>query len=306
MEIIHSLENFKYKDKKVVVCLGNFDGVHIGHQKIIKAMIDEAKKRKAIPMLVTFDPHPTSIIKGVVSKKIITTLRYKMFLIKNLGVPVCFLIKFDEQFAQMEAQEFFYKVLLDYLHISAIVVGFNFRFGKAHAGNVEFLEKESKKNNIDFIAIEPVKVNGEVVSSSKVRDSIEKADFKNAEMFLGRRYAFGGRVVHGKHVGRTWGFPTANIIITNECIPPLGVYAVSVRVEESLFDGVANIGYTSLKSEEIVLEVYIFNFKEDLYNKDIEIFFVQKIRDEKHFENKEDLIAQIKEDCKQAEKIFSE
>ena len=234
----------------------------------------------------------------LIQKKIITTLRYKMFLIKNLEIPVCFLIKFDEQLSQMQAKEFFYKVLLDYLHISAIVVGFNFRFGKGHEGNVEFLEKESKKNNIDFIAIEPVKVNGEIVSSTKVRECIKKLDFKNLELLLGRKYAFGGRVTHGKHLGRTWGIPTANLSIASECLPPAGVYVSYTKVDEKLFKSVTNIAD--------VLETYLFNFQGDLYNKDIEIFFVKKIRDEMVFENKDALVEQIKKDCKEAEKTFSE
>ena len=304
MEIIHSLENFKYKDENVVICLGNFDGVHLGHQQIIKTMLKEAEANSAKGMVVTFDPHPTHVLPYSKPKKIITSLRHKMYLLQQLGVHISFFVKFDKDFSEMAAEEFFYKILLKSLNINTIVIGYNFHFGKNQAGDADFLRKICKKNNINFIVVDPVVLNNQAVSSSHIRDLIFQARFDEVSSLLGRDYSIFGKVEPGVGRGESLGFPTANIGMRGRSTPDCGVYAVKVRFNEKIYNAAANIGYfTKNNKKDIWLEVFIFDFNYNLYGKEIEVFFIKRIREERVFASDKELKEQIAGDCEEVKTI---
>lgn len=307
MEIIHNLEHFKYKDKKVVICIGNFDGVHFGHKEVINTMLDYAEKHSAVAMAVTFDPHPSTVISNKDQMKVITSIRHKMNLFNEMNVPICFLVKFNKIIADMSAEDFFYKILLQDLNINTIVVGFNFGFGKEKQGDINFLKEQCEKQGINFVSVSPVCINDEIVSSTKIRKYIKQGNFKQADLLLGREYSIIGKVVHSQGIGAQLGYPTANIKITNDCVPEYGVYAVKIKGldENKVLYGAANLGdVPTFHRKELFLEVYIFDFDEDIYNKEIEIIFVEKIRNEKDFGSKEELIEQIEKDCVKAKQIL--
>ena len=293
-----------YKKRNIVAAIGVFDGVHKGHQKILKKAVSVASALSMKALVITFHPHPRRIIDPDSKINFLTTTAHKSGLIKKIGVDFLLDLKFTRKLAEMKAEDFVRNVLMGKLNIKALVVGKNFLFGRGGEGNFRLLKNMGKRYGFNVFGIEPLRIKGIQVSSTKIRKAIEKGDLATASLMLGRPVSVLGTVVKGRKIGRRLGFPTANINPHHEAIPPGGVYAVDAKVRGKKYMGVLNIGIRptfDLKKEPSI-ELYIFKFKRDIYGKDVEVIFRYKIRDEKRFASSEALKDQIKKDIIRAGK----
>jgi riboflavin kinase/FMN adenylyltransferase len=312
---IKRLEDIKEPLKNTVLTIGNFDGVHFGHQKIIKEVVQSAKKQRGTSVVMTFDPHPAIFFNPEKEFHLLTLCDEKARIIEKLGVDILLCVKFDKTFANLEPEAFIKDILIERLRVKEIIIGPDYRFGKAKKGDIELLRREGKKYGFRVRVINPVKLKGEVISSTKIRSLIEKGDVKKAGLFLGRPYSIEGAVVKGTGRGSTiLGFPTANILSGAELIPKKGVYAVKVSLEEpfqekkkkeNLLDGVMNIGTNpTFGNQALTLEVHIMDFHEDILNRFIKVYFIERLRDEKKFPSAEALKKAIEQDIKEAKRLL--
>ena len=270
-----------------VVTIGIFDGVHKGHQKILKKVLREAKKSRLKSVVVTFDPHPVKVLSPGAQIPLLMSLDHRIRLIKKMGVDYCLVKKFTKEFSKLSPEEFIKGLLVDKLNLKVLVTGENFLFGFKEKGSSKLLKKLSRIYNFKFYSILPLKIKGEYVSSTRIRKLIEKGRLELAKKLLARPVTILGTVVKGKSLGRKLGFPTANIDPHHESIPPAGVYSVDVALGEKIYRGALNI------SSHKIIEVHILNFNRNIYGKDIEVIFKQKIRNEKKFKSLESLKRQI-------------
>ena len=307
MVILKGLSSDFLKKLKSVVCtLGVFDGIHLGHQKIIRKLVKEAKKLKSKSVILTFESHPMKTTHDS-SPLIITTLTQKEKIFREFKVDILIIINFNKRFADTTAEKFVEKILVKKLKIKKIIVGFDYLFGKNREGNIEFLKEEGKKYNFKVEVIKPVKVNNIVVSSTKIREFIVSGNLNMANKMLGRFYSVVGKVVRGEGRGKILGFPTANIEVFNESIPLGGVYIVNIKIGSKLYHGVCSISRPSfevLNPKNKILEVFIFNFKRNIYNKIVEVTFLKKIRKSICFSSVDELVKRINKDVKIAKKFF--
>lgn len=284
------------------LALGVFDGVHVGHQAVIARAVDAAKKHGGIAGVVTFDPHPIRVIAPAKAPSaLLATLDHKAHIIAELGVELLVPITFDEDFAAMEAAQFLDALLV--APVKTIAVGEDWRFGKGRHGDVEFLQSRSAESGFRLEAVAPVMIDGERVSSTRIRQAIRDGNLAAAATLLGRPYSVSGPVVPGKQLGRTIGFPTANIATGDAQLPPDGVWVVKTRLSDSrLVHGVANLGVrpTVGGSPARSLEVHLFDFSEDLYGKDLEVEFEEFLRPEMKFVDLDALKRQISLDAARA------
>jgi len=282
--------------KGVVISFGVFDGVHVGHQALIQCMLKQASGLGVETVILTFDPHPALSTLGTAPPSI-TTIEKKIELLKNQGINKVVVEDFNEEFSHLSPEEFVYDMLLGKFHAQEIVVGYDCAFGKNRAGDKWLLKELGGKYGIVVEIVEPYILNGEVVSSTRVRNSIQQGNLDLANTLLGRLYSISGTVVSGKGIGKKLGYATANLQTKNEVLPPSGVYAVKVHVSKQLFNGMLNMGIQpTLSDGEFRIEAHILDFEGKLYGHNIEIFFVKKIRDERVFASPEDLAEQIKKD----------
>lgn len=293
------------------VALGFFDGVHLGHVEIIKNAVAYAKEKKVKSVVVTFSNHPHTEITGQ-APKLLTTFEEKLDLIKSLGVDAVLALEFNSKVRRMSAQDYFTKILVESLNSRFISIGYDHKFGFNQEGSPEKLKEWGKKLGIEVKINSPVNVNDEPVSSTRIRKDISAGQVKAASKLLGRYYCFSGTVTQGLKRGTELGFPTANLMISSEIvIPAVGVYAGFAKIESETKDlpAVINIGYCPTfkdDTNEVKTEVHILDFqKKDLYGKKMKICFVERLRNEEKFNSKEELISQIKEDCKQGEKLLT-
>ncbi|MCX7793738.1 MAG: bifunctional riboflavin kinase/FAD synthetase [Thermodesulfovibrionales bacterium] len=313
---IKRLEDIKEPPSRTVLTIGNFDGVHIGHQKIIKEVVEKAKSIKGTSVLMTFDPHPQKFFHPEKELHLLTLCDEKARIIEKFGIQVLLCVKFDWSFASLEPEEFIKKILVDSLGVKEIIIGKDYRFGKAKRGDIELLKKEGKRYGFNVKIIPPVKIKGQTVSSTKIRALIKKGDVKKAMEFLGRPYSIEGTVISGAGRGsRILGYPTANILSGSELIPKNGVYAVRVGIEEyhtgrkgdqvTLLNGVMNIGTNpTFGNKDLSLEVHIIDFHQDILNKFIKVYFIERLRNEKKFGNPEALKRAIEKDIEQAKTLL--
>jgi len=281
------------------LALGVFDGVHTGHQKVIMNAVEKARIMNLTPTVVTFSKHPRALIQGA-SPALITPLEDKLQIFRELGVSVAVVLNFNLELAKMSAEEYLKNILQDCLGAKNISVGYNHKLGCDKRGTSDFLNEYGEKNNINISVLEPVKINDHVVSSSVIRGFIESGDVASALKFLGRPFKVKGEIVEGQHLGRKLGFPTANLLIDKEQILPLrGVYSGTVKLKRQEYNAVINVGRrpTVGNFEKDLVEAHILNFDEDVYGEFIEVFFLDRIRDEKKFESLDELKKQIKRDC---------
>ena len=288
------MKSIYIKDKKFIklpepVCaaIGNFDGVHLGHQKLI----EESKKHNLKSAVLTFYPHPSVFLKKIPNYPLVTPLEKKTDILSKMGIDYLIVIEFNEEIASMPKEEF-----IDALHqmnIKACVCGYDFTFGKKAEGNINDLEKEFEFYEIKKYILDDVRV-----SSTYIRELISLGNIEEANRLLGRQYSIRGNVIYGLQNGRIIGFPTANVDYKNFFLPKNGVYFVNVIVEGIPYLGMANIGHnpTIEYQDNIRLEVNIFGLDEDIYGENIEVYFIKRIRDEKRFKSKEELIKQLKND----------
>ncbi|MDQ8733311.1 bifunctional riboflavin kinase/FAD synthetase [Paenibacillus sp. LHD-38] len=294
-------------DKPLSIAIGHFDGVHRGHQNVIRQAVNEAKGSDMLSAVFTFDPHPKEVLgQGEQYYRCLTPLDIKTALFAELGVDLVFIMKFDPEFALVSPERFVDEVLRT-LRAKNVVVGFDFNFGHKGLGNSEAL-KQLGHPDISVHVIEPLFENGIKVSSTYIREALEQGDIELAELLLGRPYEVTGSVVHGDKRGRTIGFPTANLQINGPYITPrLGVYAITAWIGDKAYPGVMNFGLkpTFNKHELLpVMEAHLFDFDSDIYGEQLRLQFLSFIRSEKKFDSITELIEQIGSDSRQAKEIL--
>jgi len=291
--------------KDAILAIGIFDGVHIGHRRIINAAIREAKRRRKESVIITFDPHPSKVLKPHISVLSIMSTSHRLKLICALGADRCCVVKFDKKFSKLTPGDFAGKILASKFKASTVFIGSNFVFGKGNSGDALLLKKLGREYGFEVKVVPMVKVGRNVVSSTAIRSRIIGGKLSEAARMLGRPVSIYGTVVSGKKRGRLLGYPTANIDPHHEAIPPAGVYAVWVRRGNRRYGGALFIGRRSTFGEkEAVIEVHIFDFHEFIYREDIEVEFVKRLRGARKFTDHVKLIEQIKRDDILARKIL--
>jgi riboflavin kinase/FMN adenylyltransferase len=306
MEILRSISDLSRLPGPLFVAIGVFDGVHLGHQAVISTSAEHARATNGTPVVVTFDPHPEKVLRPEAAPHLLTATRHKIALIRDLGVEHLLIIPFDKQFAATEPEDFVQQLVKHSKPLREICVGHQWSFGKNRRGNLELLKKLGAKFDFNVVGIPPVTVNGEVVSSTRVRQALEVGDLGKAATMLGREYTILGTVVRGDNLGKKIGFPTANLSAHNEQFPPNGVYFAEAKLDGIIYPGVVNLGYRPTvvtgRSERI-LEIHFFDFERDIYGKDLELRFIRYLRPEKKFESVEALVRQIDLDVKLAREL---
>src|SRR5882672_1237801 len=298
MEILRSIPELSRLPGPLFLAIGVFDGMHLGHQAVISTSAEHARSVNGTPVVVTFDPHPEKILRPATAPHLLTSTQHKIGLIRDLGVGHLLIIAFDKQFAATEPEDFVKQLVKHSKPLREICVGHEWSFGKNRRGNLDLLKKLGANSNFDVVGIPPVRINGAVVSSTAIRQAIEKGDFAKAVEMLGREYTILGTVTRGDNLGKKIGFPTANLSAHSEQFPPNGVYAAEARIDGDLHRGVINLGIrptvSSGKSER-VLEIHLFDFNRDIYGRDVEVRFLTFLRPEKKFENLDALVHQIRQ-----------
>ena len=290
------------------LAIGNFDGIHIGHQFIIKRLINLSNEMHAIPTIMTFSPHPRQFFSVELDNFNIISNNLKTRLLKKLGVKYLIILDFNKTIASLSPEEFIKIILVRKLKIKNLVVGYDFKFGKDRKGNVELLKNQSLIHNFTVNVIEQVKLKetSEIYSSSVIRKYIQEGNFEKVKLCLGRNWSMDGVVVTGKKRASKMNFPTANIIPPNLIYPKKGVYVVRTLYEGTFLEGIANFGIRpTIDGKKLLLEVHLFNFKSNLYGKDLTVEFLAFIRDEQKFENINKLKQQIHNDIQIAKNYHS-
>ena len=307
MDVIRGLDKIPSKYECSVVTIGNFDGIHIAHQGLLRKVVEEAADRKCSSVVLTFEPHPQKVLHPERRPfYLLTTLEEKLKLIEGLGIDAVILIEFTPEFSKTSAEQFVRGILWDRLHLEKLIIGHDTAFGNRKTGNETFLRSMGEKLGFDVDAIEGVQVEGILVSSTSIRHALQEGDVRRAMQLLGRPYNLRGPVVKGYRRGSEIGVPTANIASEKELIPARGVYAVTAEMEGRRHPGVLNIGYSpTFGDNRLTVEVHLLDFpREELYGKPIEVFFIDRIRDEVKFENPQQLVRQIERDIERARELL--
>lgn len=297
------------KNKNTVLTIGTFDGIHLGHSQIIDKVKEIALGKNSRTFFITFDPHPRKVISQKNDLKLLTSLNEKIEVLEKHSIDGLFIIEFTREFSRLSSTEFFLEYIIGTVGISDIVIGFDHHFGKDRTGDIETVKELGERYGFDVTVVEPYMVDGETVSSTKIRSALISGDVAKANRFLGRYYSFSGKVVKGDMRGRKLGFPTANLEMTenDKLLPALGIYAVEVIIGGKKHHGLLSIGKrpTFHNSGHIVPEVFIFEFNENIYDEIIKINFVERIREERKYSDAEELIKQMKLDKLEGQKIFN-
>ena len=306
MEVIRGLINVRGKHRGAIVTIGNFDGVHKGHQSILKEVRARADKLNVPAMLICFEPQPKEFFDLYDAPARLTRFREKVDLLSDQGIDYVYCVKFDEKARTMTAVEFV-RILVEEIGISALYVGDDFRFGFDRSGDFQYLQDIGKTHHFDVINMYTISYDNERVSSTRIRECLAQGDFKLAESLLGYAYSISGKVIYGRQIGRTLGVPTANIQLNRYVAPITGVFAVEMLFDGQVFPGVANVGVRPTIDDHTlkpILEVHLFDFSEDIYGKTAKVVFRQKIREEKKFTGIEALKAAIMNDIEDAKTFF--
>ena len=298
MRIFDNLKSYS-SEKKSILTIGTFDGVHIGHNKILKKLVKEAKKQKLSSLIITFFPHPRMILKNSHGIKMIDTMDEKIHLLEKIGVDNLIIHPFDENFAKIRAKEFVEKILVKKLKIKEIIIGYDHRFGKDREASVDDLKIFGLQNKFTVSEIPAQEIDSIAISSTKIRDAILNGEIEKCNEFLGRNFMLTGKVVYGEGLGKKINFPTANIEIKEayKIIPKDGVYLVRTILNSIIYHGMMNIGVRpTIGGKNKSLEIHFFNFKDNIYNKTISIEIINKIRDEEKFSSIDKLKIQLEKD----------
>ena len=302
MKIYNNLK-INNKHKNSVVAIGNFDGLHIGHKKVLTQAKQKAKKNNLQFGLITFEPMPVMFFNSKIKNHRINSIKQKEDQLKKLGLDFIIILKFDKLFSSLSAEQFIKKIIFSKIRSKYLYVSKNFKFGKKRKGNINTLKKFQDIFGFKTIITNPLKNLKKTISSSLIRKSISLGKIKEANKFLNRKWCVIGKVIKGEKRGRKIGFPTCNLKLSNYTIPKLGVYSVTVETNSFKKSGIANIGYRpTFNGQNLLLEVNIFGINKNLYNKEIRVNFINFIRPEKKFKGLEQLKKQIKIDIIQAKK----
>jgi riboflavin kinase/FMN adenylyltransferase len=307
LKVIRGIESLAAKFRKPVITIGNFDGVHLGHQKIFQAVVQNSKIAQGTAVAVTFEPHPVRLIAPERGVKILTPFKEKARLIGKMGINVLLCIDFNTEFSSLKPEEFIHSILVDKLNAVHVIVGHHYRFGRGKKGTTEFLRRQGKKYGFKVNIIRNKRMFNSVVSSSRLRSLLLRGRVCEASALLGRSYHIEGTVVSGAGRGaRMLDTPTANLTTPNELVPKDGVYVVKVMLNGKVHDGVANIGKNpTFGGNKLSYEAHLFNYKGDLRGKHIRLYFIDRLRDERAFESPEKLRLQIAKDIETAKFILS-
>lgn len=299
MRVLRSVEALSTLDGPVVLCAGVFDGVHLGHQSVILRAMELARDAGATLVVMTFDPHPARVLRPGSSPRLLTSLPHKERLLAAFGVGVLLVVRFDQDFAAKLPEEFIGELSSACQDLRCICIGHDWAFGKGRRGNSELLRTLGSELGFSVEQVAPALIDGDPVSSTRIRHAIQNGDFEGAQLLLGRPYTILGTVERGRQLGRTLGFPTANFRAHNEQFPPNGVYAVRCDVGGEVCNGVANIGLrptVEADAQKRKLEVHLLDWDQDLYGQDLEVTFVKFLRPEQKFDDVGALADQIARD----------
>lgn len=301
MRIVRGIKNIAERFPNPVLTLGNFDGVHLGHQAIFSRVVERARAIGGTSIAFTFEPHPLKVLAPERSPRLLNTFHGKMKLFSKAGLDVVICANFTRIFADQHPENFAREVLHEKIGVCEVYVGYDYAFGKGREGSINSLKNMGKGYGFAVGVVDAIHVNSMIVSSSSIRDLIAAGKVEEAATMLGRHYSIEGEVVHGAHRGTTLGFPTANIQTANELVPAHGVYAVLVSIDDVLLKGVASIGIRpTFDGGPVLIEVHLLSFQGELYGKQVEVSFVQRIRGEQKFTDSAALVRQIRRDVHDA------
>ena len=306
MEVVHGISRLQTQLSKSVVTIGNFDGLHFGHREIISKTVAKAKEKDARSVVVTFNPHPRKILRPEAHHVQLFDHKDQEKEMSLMGVDVLVMEPFSRDLSQLTAEKFLSDYIIKPLSPIALVVGYDFAFGANREGTLSTLEKLCQKSGLDLEIVNPIKMDGLVISSSEIRKSIKEGHVDLARKMLGRSFYLSGLVEKGDQRGRILGFPTANLSTNAEVFPKVGVYATYTQIRDEMYKSVTNVGYNPTfigsdgKNRPLKVESHILNFNKDIYGEEIEIFFEQFIRPEIKFSDIEALKSQIKHDINTA------
>ncbi len=307
MKVYHSLLEFPVLNNTIVT-IGNFDGVHLGHKHVLESLVDQ-ESNGFESVVITFWPHPRHVLDpGSANLKFLTSIQEKTNLLQNIGISYLLILPFDVQMGEMRAHEFIEKILIEGVNAKKVILGYDHRFGKDRAGGLDYLQEHNLKYNLILEEIPQREVEKIGISSSKIKSYLLEGKISEANALLGRNYTINGKVIEGKKLGRTIGFPTANIQLDfqEKLLPGIGVYAVRTRIEGMELQGMMNIGYRpTISGNDLSIEVHVFDFNKDIYGQPISIQFVEFIRVEMKFTSLEDLKLQLIKDRETALKILN-
>jgi riboflavin kinase/FMN adenylyltransferase len=308
MQVFSNLSSIK-KDKNTVLTIGTFDGIHLGHQKIIEKVKKKATEFRSRNLVITFDPHPQKILSKTGNIKILSTIKEKIAALENLGIENLFVIEFTKEFSQLPAEKFFSDYIINGTGVKEIIIGYDHHFGKGRSGGFETLKEMGEKNNFWVDRVEEVRHNGDTISSTKIRKALAGGNISLVNSYLGGYYTFSGIVVQGDKRGHLLGFPTANIRLDDEdkLLPALGIYIVEFIVNNNNYFGLLSVGRrpTFYSSGEIVPEVYVYDFNEDIYDKYVTVNVIERLRGEEKFSSAEELVKQMNKDKELGLEILS-
>jgi riboflavin kinase/FMN adenylyltransferase len=306
LKIIDGLENVRQKLPYPVLTLGNFDGVHLGHQAIFRMLKERARKKKGTSIVFTFVPHPLRVIAPERAPKLLTTYKDKINLIKESGIDLIICANFTKEFANIKAEDFIKDILCGILNVNEIFIGSNYLFGKGRKGSPELLKKLGKECGFIVTILDEIMIDNSLLSSSGIRTLIAKGRVDEAVKFLGRQYSVEGIVVEGAKRGKSLlNIPTANLLTANDLLPKDGVYAVTVEVNGKMYGGATNIGHNpTFKDKKFSFETHILDFDGELLGKILKIYFIKRIRDEMKFSGVKDLGAQLRKDIENIRNIL--
>lgn len=307
LKIFHSINDFS-SSKKTILTLGTFDGVHIGHKKILDKVINSTEEDKYESLVLTFFPHPRMVLQENSEIKLLNTITEKIELLENMGIHNLVIHPFDETFSRLTAEDFVQTVLVEKFNIHKIIIGYDHRFGRNRTANIDDLIEYGLKYDFEVEQISVKEINDISVSSTKIRTALSEGDMEKANSYLDYNYPLSGRVFKGKQLGRTIGFPTANIQIEEDykLIPKKGAYIVTSTINDILVKGIMNIGLNpTVQGENLSLEIHFLDFDQDLYGKKITVSLLQYLREEQKFNSLEELTTQLELDKTTAIQYFN-
>lgn len=308
LKVVRHLDALRSETGPVVLAIGFFDGVHLGHRAVIAAARARAGALPAKLWILTFEPHPRKVIAPETAPALLTATRHKLHIFEQLKVDGCILMPFAPAFRHLTAKDFLDMLSASIPALKHIVVGSNWTFGHRGRGTADSLKQWAQEHGIGASSVEPVTFGDGPVSSTRIRKAVLNGDLDSAAAMLGQTFSIWGTVIKGRGVGRTLGFPTANIQPHNEVFPPAGIYAVSAEIGSEVYHGAGYIGHRPTfdhAGSEWTLEVFFFDLKHDIYDREIIVGFVRKIRDDRKFNSPAELAAQIQEDVRRAKEILS-
>ncbi len=306
MRIVEDVTSFEEELPALVLTIGSFDGVHLGHQRILQALIEDARERQGLAAVMTLRPHPREFFAPRNAPNILSDDLQKQALLEQMGVDILFYLPFTAEIAHMDRQDFLKEILLGRCCARKLIVGHDFAFGRGAEGNYEFLKEQTHRLNFEVREIPPLIIQGERVSSTLIREAILQGELDKTETFLGRRYAIAGEVISGRGMGVKLGFPTANVEPHNKTIPAHGVYVAEATMAGTTYPAAVNIGIApTIRHEDMMIEVHILDFARNITGERIEVTFHKRLRPEAKYDSLDALIAAIQKDVDEVRQYFS-